>query len=48
MRRLEEGADNIQGLLPVMIRNAGFKQVEETVQYTTIAGGLSLYRAKKY
>jgi ubiquinone/menaquinone biosynthesis C-methylase UbiE len=48
MRRLEEGADNIQGLLPIMIRNAGFKQVEEPVQYTTIVGGLSLFRAKKY
>jgi SAM-dependent methyltransferase len=47
MRRLEEAADNIQGLLPGMIRSAGFAQVEETIQYTTIVGGLSLYRAKK-
>jgi ubiquinone/menaquinone biosynthesis C-methylase UbiE len=47
MRRLEEAADNIQGLLPGMIRSAGFKQVEETVQYTTIVGGLSLFKAKK-
>lgn len=46
MRRLEETADNIQGLLPEMIRKAGFEQVEEPVQYTTIVGGLSLFRAK--
>ncbi len=46
MRRLEEAADNIQGLLPEMIRSAGFTQVEETTQYTTIVGGLSLFRAK--
>jgi hypothetical protein len=30
-----------------MIHNAGFTQVEETSQYTTIVGGLSLFRAKK-
>ena len=47
MRRLEEAADNIQGLLPGMIRSAGLAQVEETAQYTTIVGGLSLFRAKK-
>lgn len=46
MRVLEEAADNIHGLLPDMIRSAGFTQVEETVQYTTIVGGLSLFRAK--
>ena len=47
MQRLEEAADNIQGLLPGMIRSAGFAQVEETAQYTTIVGGLSLFQAKK-
>jgi ubiquinone/menaquinone biosynthesis C-methylase UbiE len=47
MRRLEEAADNIQGLLPEMMRNAGFQQVEEPAQYTTIIGGLSLFRAEK-
>ena len=48
MRKLEEAADNIQGLLPEMMRNADFTQVDETVQYTTIVGGLSLFRAKKW
>jgi ubiquinone/menaquinone biosynthesis C-methylase UbiE len=47
MRRLEEAADNIQGLLPEMMRNAGFQRVEEPAHYTTIVGGLSLFRAKK-
>jgi ubiquinone/menaquinone biosynthesis C-methylase UbiE len=47
MRSLEEAADNILGLLPDIIRNAGFMQVEEYFQYTTIVGGLSLFRAKK-
>ena len=47
MGRLEEAADNIRGLLPGMIRSAGFVQVEETVQYTTIVGGISLFQAKK-
>ena len=47
MGRLEQAADNIRGLLPGMIRNAGFVQVEETVQYTTIVGGISLFQAKK-
>jgi ubiquinone/menaquinone biosynthesis C-methylase UbiE len=47
MRRLEESADNIQGLLPEIMRNAGFQQVEEPAQYTTIVGGLSLFRAQK-
>jgi ubiquinone/menaquinone biosynthesis C-methylase UbiE len=46
MRRLEEAGDNIHGLLPEMMRSAGFTQVEETAQYATIVGGLSLYRAK--
>ena len=47
MRRLEEAADNIRGLLPGMIRIAGFEQVEETDHYSTIVGSLSLFRAKK-
>ena len=45
--RLEQAADNIQGALPEMIRGAGFEQVEEPFQFTTLAGGLSLFRAKK-
>ena len=45
IRRLEEAADNVQGLLPAMLREAGFDQVEVTQRFTTIFGSLSLYRA---
>jgi hypothetical protein len=44
---LEEADDNIKGLLPVMMRLAGYKPVEEMGQYDTIVGGLSLYQARK-
>ena len=47
IRLLEEAEDNIQGLLPEMLRSAGFQQVVETFQYDTILGGLSHYKAKK-
>ena len=47
MRRLEETGDNIQGVLPAMMQKAGFGFAEETQQYNTIVGGLSLYKAKK-
>jgi len=47
MRRMEEADDNIQGLLPAIIRSAEFAQVEETGQYNTIFGRLPLFRAKK-
>jgi len=46
-RRLEHAADNIQGLLPEMIRRAGFVEVEEPTRFTTIFGALSLYKARK-
>lgn len=47
MRRLEETYDNIRGLLPRMIQEAGFDRVEETTRYTTIFGTICLYRAWK-
>jgi len=46
IRHLEEASDNIRGLIPEMIHNAGFTKVEKTAQYTTIVGGLTLFRAK--
>ncbi len=46
-RLFEEVSDNIKGCLPVMFLQAGFEQVEEMARYTTVAGTLSLYRAKK-
>lgn len=47
MRRLEETSDNLKGLLPEMLRDAGFDQVEESARYMTIFGTLSLYWARK-
>lgn len=45
--RLEETSDNIKGLLPEMLRETGFEQVEETARFMTAFGTLSLYRARK-
>lgn len=48
MRWLEENYDNVKGLLPEMIRNAGFDQVDETAKFMTMFGTISLYRALKH
>lgn len=45
--RLEEASDNVRGLLPEMLRNADFVQVEETTKYMTIFGTTALYKAQK-
>lgn len=47
MRRLEETADLIEGVLPEMLRQAGFIEVEETARQMTIFGTLSLYKGQK-
>lgn len=44
MRWAEEVHDNILGLLPVFIADAGFHPVEETTRYRTVAGAIALYR----
>lgn len=45
IRRLEEAADNVQGLLPEMMREAGFEQVGVNPCFTALFGPLALYRA---
>jgi len=45
--RLEEASDNVNGLLPELIRRIGFDQVEDRCRYMTIFGTLALYRARK-
>lgn len=45
--RSEEVAANVQGLLPEMIREAGFENVAETKQFMTVAGALSFYQGRK-
>lgn len=47
MHRLEEVADNFDGLLPQFIREAGFGEVKEVEHFVTIVGPLSLWRAVK-
>ena len=44
---LEEAADNFDGLLPGILRSAGFAAVEEIDLYATLLGGLSHLRAVK-
>jgi demethylmenaquinone methyltransferase/2-methoxy-6-polyprenyl-1,4-benzoquinol methylase len=45
--RLERASDNLKGLLPDLIRIAGFHNVEETARYMTAFGTIALYRAQK-
>lgn len=47
MRNLEETADNYKGLLPKMIRDAGFVQVEIAAQYSTVFGTICIYKGMK-
>ena len=46
-RWFEETAANVKGLLPTMLRAAGFEQVGESARYTTPFGTVSLYEARK-
>jgi ubiquinone/menaquinone biosynthesis C-methylase UbiE len=47
MRRLEEVADNFDGLIPNFMTEAGFGSVNEAEHFVTIFGPLSLWRAIK-
>lgn len=47
VRWVEEVHDNILGLLPVFMAEAGFRAVEETACYRTVTGAIALYRACK-
>jgi ubiquinone/menaquinone biosynthesis C-methylase UbiE len=44
---LKTTADNVNGLLPELFRNAGFEEVQESARYMTLFGTLSLYQARK-
>lgn len=39
-------ADNVEGRLPDLMREAGFSDARETRRYSTVFGTMSLYRAK--
>lgn len=47
VRWAEEIHDNILGLLPLFMAEAGFHPVEETARYGTVTGTIALYRACK-
>ncbi len=47
MRRLEEVADNFDGLIPQFVTEAGFTGVKEAQHFVTIFGSLSLWQAMK-
>ncbi|MCL4522717.1 MAG: methyltransferase domain-containing protein [Acidobacteria bacterium] len=43
----ETTADSAKGLLPELMREAGFEDVQQTDQFATVLGTLCLYRARK-
>ncbi len=47
IRRLEEAADNVRGLIPGLLAEAGFDPAQEVGHVATLLGPLSLYRAVK-
>lgn len=47
MRRLEEAADNFDGMIPRFVTEAGFGEVKETEQFVTVFGPLSIIKAMK-
>jgi ubiquinone/menaquinone biosynthesis C-methylase UbiE len=47
VRWAEEVHDNIRGLLPVFMAEAGFHSAEEIGRYRTLSGTIALYRTRK-
>lgn len=47
VRWLEEAYEHVKGMVPGLIREAGFTHVEETGRYTTAFGTLVLIRSVK-
>ncbi len=47
MRRLEETADNFNGLIPRFVTEAGFGEVKEAQHFITVFGPLSIIQAIK-
>lgn len=43
----ETTADNFNGLLPKLMADAGFKEIEETNRYNTFFGTIRLHRSRK-
>jgi ubiquinone/menaquinone biosynthesis C-methylase UbiE len=47
MRRLEETADNFDGLIPRFVAEAGFGSIKEAENFVTVFGPLSIIQAMK-
>ncbi len=47
MRRTEHVDDNVRGLLPGLLKGAGFVNITELESFRTIFGSLSMFRAEK-
>ena len=47
MRRLEEAADNFDGLIPRFVAEAGFGSIKEAENFVTVFGPLSIIQAMK-
>lgn len=47
MKRFEQAAENIEGLLPDYFRQAGFDPVEEPAHFETVFGTIAFYWARK-
>ncbi len=45
--RFEDTSDFLKGLLPQVLHNAGFSNVEETTEFATLFGNVCLYRTRK-
>lgn len=43
----ERTIDSVRGLLPQIIKEAGFTEVKETIFFNTVLGTVSLYKARK-
>lgn len=47
MQRFEPISDNLRGCLPVMLREAGYTDVDEVARFTTLLGTISVLRGEK-
>jgi len=44
---MEQAADNFKGLLPILMREAGFASVKEEATFPTVFGSVSIYSGQK-
>jgi len=47
VRRFEPISDNLDGILPMMFREAGFEKIEEVARFATVFGTLSILSSQK-